>query len=344
MTHQIPFLKFVTRRRLLIFIGLAVGGFLVYYFFFNPSKKAALETATVVRGKVEENLTISGEIDAREKATLRFAAAGQITWVGVKEGDTVAKYQSVASLDKRSLEKSLSKYLNTYQKTRNDFDQTKDDNENQVIDDSLKRILDDSQLDLNSSVADVEIQDLLIRLSTLWTPITGLVTKAPVVLPGSIISSPAQAEFEIVNPETVYFLASVDQTEVSKIALGKEGTLTLDAYPDESLTGTITDISFSPKLDESGTVYAVKFALPETTKNSNYRFRLGMTGDITLNLTTKDNVLYLPPKFVKSSDGKKYVNLVKNGQVEKTFVTVGLETDTRTEILSGVAENTIVSK
>lgn len=344
MVQQIPFLKLITLRRLLIVIGLAIVGFLVYYFLFNPSKKATLETATVTKGKVEENLTISGEIDASEKATLRFATAGQITWVGVKEGDSVAKYQSIASLDKRSLEKSLSKYLNTYKKTRNDFDQTHDDNNNKVIDDSLKRVLDDSQLDLNSSVADVEIQDLLIKLSTLWTPIAGLVTKAPVTLPGSIITSPTQAEFEVVNPETVYFLASIDQTEVSKIAVGKEGTLTLDAYPEEPLTGTITSISFSPKSDESGTVYAVKFSLSEAHSNADYRFRLGMTGDVTLNLTTKNNVLYLPPKFVKASDGKKYVNLTKNGQIEKTFVTVGLETDTRTEILSGVTENAIVSK
>lgn len=344
MTQRIPFLKFLTHRRLFVIVGLAVAGFLIYYFFFNPSKKAVVETATVMRGKVEENLTISGEIDAREKATLRFATAGQITWVGVKEGDTVTKYQPIASLDKRSLERSLAKYLNTYQKTRNDFDQTHDDNENKVIDDSLKRVLDDSQLDLNSSIADVEIQDLLIKLSTLWTPISGLVTKVPVTAPGTIISSPAQAEFEVVNPETVYFLASVDQTEVSKIAIGKEAALTLDAYPDDTLTTTITDISFSPKSDESGTVYAVKLALPQSTNNSNYRFRLGMTGDVTMNLTTKNNVLYLPPKFVKAGDGKKYVNLFKNGQIEKTFVTVGLETDTRTEILSGIAENTIVSK
>lgn len=304
---------------------------------FSLQQEKKQETAKVKRGTLEEKLTISGTIDAEEMATLRFQTSGRLTWVGVKEGDYVKKYQAIASLDQREVRKTLEKYLNTYSSERRDFDQTIiDDYKDKVITDAIKRAKEKAQFDLNSAVLDVELKNLAIEFSNLWTPIEGIVTKILAPYAGVNIT-PATAEFEIVNPKTVYFSANADQTEVVKLAEGKQGELVLDAYPDATVNGSIKTISFIPKSGETGTVYSVKFVFWED--NSTYKYRIGMGGDLTFILERKEDVLYLPIKFVKSEDGKKYVQVKQGNKMEKVTVEVGMETDNNIEITSGIKVN-----
>jgi len=304
---------------------------------FSLQQEKKQETAKVKRGTLEEKLTISGTIDVEEMATLRFQTSGRLTWVGVKEGDYVKKYQAIASLDQREVRKTLEKYLNTYSSERRDFDQTIiDDYKDKVITDAIKRAKEKAQFDLNSAVLDVELKNLAIEFSNLWTPIEGIVTKILAPYAGVNIT-PATAEFEIVNPKTVYFSANADQTEVVKLAEGKQGELVLDAYPDATVNGSIKTISFIPKSGETGTVYSVKFVFWED--NSTYKYRIGMGGDLTFILERKEDVLYLPIKFVKSEDGKKYVQVKQGNKMEKVTVEVGMETDNNIEITSGIKAN-----
>lgn len=323
---------------LAVVFAIGYGGF--QYFKQSRSKVKKTAFVKVERGSLEEKLTISGSIEADEHAILRFQTAGRLAWVGVKEGDYVKKFQMVANLDQRDVQKTLQKYLNTYMKTRNDFDQTsKDDYRDKVITDEIRRITQNSQLDLNNSVLDVELKDLAIQYANLWTPIEGLVIKVDTPYAGVNIT-PATAEFEIVNPNTVYFSALADQTEVVKLNENMQGTLILDSYPDNALVGLINKISFTPKSGETGTVYTIKFRFSEA--NDDYRYKIGMTGDVDFVTDRKDNVLYLPVKYIKKENGKQYVSIQEKGREVKKYVVTGMETDNNVEIISGLTEGEAV--
>ena len=255
-------IKFFAQRKKLI-IALIIIAIIITIVFpklgIGKSNKK-VESAIVKSGNLEEKLTISGTTDADEKVTLRFQTTGRLAWVGVREGDYVKKYQGIASLDQRELKKDLEKYLNDYLTKRWDFDQVKkDDYKDKVITDTIKRIQDKAQFAMNKSVLDVELQDISIQYANLWTPIEGIVTRATFPYPGVNLTALNTAEFDIVNPQTVYFSANADQTEVTKLYDGLNGKLILDAYPDKTITGSIKSISFIPKTGETGTVYAVKF-------------------------------------------------------------------------------------
>ena len=332
--------KLITKKRLVIAILLIVIGFAVYNYFFASSKTKNGETARVKKGTLEEKLTISGTVDAEEKVTLRFQTSGRLTWVGVKEGDYVGKYQSIASLDPREVKKKLQKELNDYLNQRGDFDQkNKDDYRDKVMTDTIKRILDKAQNDLNNSVLDVEIQNLSVEYANLWTPIEGIVTKITSPYAGTNII-PTQAEFEIINPNSIFFEASADQSEVTKLYQGMTGELILDAYPQTSQSGTINNISFIPKSGEAATVYLVKFIF--NPDNSDYKYRIGMGGDLTFILKKKEDVLYTPAKYIKSDNGKKFVKVKEQNQELKKYVETGMETDNEVEITSGLNEGETV--
>lgn len=306
--------------------------------FFRKNTALKIESAKVQRGELKQMLTISGQIQADERVILHFQTSGKLAWVGVKEGDYVKKYQTIASLDRREIKKKLDKILKDYRKTRLDFDQTKDDNPT-IINDKIKRIVEDSQLDLDKSVIDVEIQNLALELSTITTPIEGLVVRVSTPLPGVNVTT-SQAEFEIINPKTIYFEATADQTEVPKLNSGINGELVLDAYEDDKLTGLIKNISFIPESDETSTSYKVKFLINRA--NVDRQYRIGMTGDLNFILNEKKNTLYLPLKFVKSENNRNYVYQMDKDKKIKIYVKTGLETDDNIEIISNLHEADVV--
>lgn len=332
-------MKFVKKYWIIIVIVLAVIGFFVI----RSQKPASTKKVTSYRIKrqtLTQSLTLSGKIDASEKVALRFQTSGRLSWVGVKEGEKVAKYQSLATLDQRDVKAALQKKLNTYLDTRYTFDQTKEDHRDEIIDDPLKRILDKSQLGLNSSVLDVEIQNLAIEYANLWTPIAGIVTSIGTKIAGVNIT-PSTAEFNVVNPESVYLSVTADQSEVSKIHEGMMASLTFDAYPEEELVGSVSAIAFTPKAGESSTVYEIKVALPNI--NTDYKYRIDMTADALFTLKEKPNALAVPTSAITTKDGKHTVQKVSGKSTITTPVIIGDEYDAMTEITSGLSEGDVIN-
>lgn len=332
-------MKFLKKYWIIIVIALAIVGF-VFVRSQKPTSTKKITHHTVKRQTLTQSLTLSGKIDASEKAALRFQTSGRLSWVGVKEGEKVAKYQSLASLDQRDVKAALQKKLNTYLDTRYTFDQTNENYQNEIVDDPLKRILDKSQLGLNSSVLDVEIQHLTVEYATLWTPIAGIVTSIGTKIAGINIT-PSTAEFTVVNPESIYLSVTADQSEVSKIHEGMLTKLTFDAFPDEQLTGSVSAIAFTPKAGESSTVYEVNVSLPVT--NADYKYRIDMTADALFTLSEKPNALAVPTSAITTKDGKHTVQKVSGKSIIITPVTLGDEYDAMTEIKSGLSEGDVIN-
>lgn len=330
------FKKTLRKRKLLILAAiLIIGTAVVYRNFASPVATKKIATTKVKQGNLSQTLTISGSINVDEHVTLRFQTSGRLSWVGVAEGDYVKKYQTIASLDQREVKKKLENELYDYMKTRWDFEEAKRETyKDKLFTDTIKRILEKNQFDLDKAVHDVEIQNLSVEYASLWTPIEGIITKIGSPYAGINIT-PTSAEFEIVNPKTVYFSATADQTEVVNLHKGLSGNLVLDSYPDASISGSIRDISFAPKSGETSTVYEIKFDFPD--ENGDYKYRIGMAGDLTLTTQSRENVVYVPTKFIESQSGKKYVTVKRNGKNQKVEVATGMETDTETEITSGIS-------
>ncbi len=326
-------------KKIILVILLCTVGFFGYRIWKNKNTQATTETAVVKKQTLEETLTLSGDIEADEKVTLQFGTGGILSWVGIKEGDTVRKNQTLARLDTKQVRTQLEKYLNSYSKTRWDFEQLNDDYPDRaIINDEVKRILEKSQFDLNNAVADVEIQNAAIRLSTMTTPIGGVVTRVSSPYAGVHISLPSLAEIDVINPDSFYFSATADQNEVIGLKEGQSGQLVLDAYPESTITGTIKQIGLLPKAGETGTVYTVKILYPLSPD----AYRIGMTGDVTFITKRKENALAIPSKFLQSENGKYFVHVMTNGKREKKDVTIGMETDDAIEITSGLDEGTAV--
>ncbi len=269
-------------KRKTIFLFLSVLILPLLYFLAEMKNKTEVKQVSSQEDWANE-LIFAGQVDAYKKVDLKFATSGKLTWVGVEEGDYVQKGQAIASLDKRELKKRFQKEMNDYLNERWDFEQTQDDYQDEkdqlLITDEIKRILEKAQFDLNNAVLDVEINRLSIEYATLYSPIDGIVTQVDQPT-ANVHITPATAVFSVVNPNSLYFSAEVDEEEISQIKPGDKGKIVLDAYPDQEFNTEVVDISFTPVSGKTNPTYLVKTTLP---KNQDLQFRLGMDGEIEFN-------------------------------------------------------------
>jgi multidrug efflux pump subunit AcrA (membrane-fusion protein) len=258
----------------------------------------------------------------------------------------VKKYQTIASLDQNQLQKTIQKDLNTYVQERNTFDQNVDSNGDgstgftQAIRDAAKRNYQNDQMDLNNAVLNVEIQTIAKQYANLYSPIAGVVTR--VDAPNAGVNVSITDTYEIIDPSSIYFSVSADQTEVIKLTQGKKGTITMDSFPDDQTEGAITDLSFTPKQNETGTVYEAKMSIDPNKHTSLYR--LGMTGDVDFIIQQFPNEISVPFEYIiqEANDSKSYVYKEINGKPVKTEVTVGDEYDNMVIIKKGVQPGDVV--
>lgn len=304
---------------------------------YNPKKDKIISPQIK---DLKDEITLTGSIAAADIATLRFQTSGKLAWVGVRVGDRVKKGQAIASLDKQELRKDLDKELNDYRAALHNFNDTQDTyketKQRFLVTDSIQRILDRAQYTLNNQVIDYELSELTLKLATIYSPLAGVVTALDQPLAGVNIT-PATATFTIINPQSVYLAAQIDQEEVAKIRLNQPATIKLDSFPHQTIDSQITYISFTPIAGNTSTVYEVRLELP--LANDDLTYRLGMDGDAIINLSESLQALTLPTDAILEDNGQKYVYLLRGKELHRQNITPGLETDTDTQILAGLTLN-----
>jgi len=338
-------IKFFKKRWYVILIIVLV----VYFIFYKNSATSAVKNKansyTIKRENLREVLTLSGEIDAEEKASLKFQTSGRLAWVGVKEGDYVKKYQTLASLDQRDIKNRLTKYLNTFAVARNSFEQTIDDNWNLQYDLSgsirreAERVLKNNQFSLDNTVLDVEYQNLSLEYANLWTPIEGIVILVSVPFAGVNIT-PAGANFEVVNPKTLYFSATAEQGDAINLKEGMIGEISFDAFPEKIYKGELYYVSFSPKTGETGTVYEIKVKLDEEALNM--PLKLAMTGDLDFLIKEEKKVLSVPSSYIKKDKKGDYIYVGSATKKEKKYIEISNEIDGKYVITNGLLEGEVI--
>lgn len=323
--------KLFKSKKILVLIVLLLIGLGWFLKSKNASDKK-VDSVKIEKGTVREELVLSGQIEAGEHAKLSFQGSGELAYIGVKEGDVVKKNQILARLDTTSLYQAVQSAdadLRYYQSV---LDRVRDQLKGHEKDESFTQIETRTAAEAAKDKAYRAHQVALKNLtnSSLKAPFDGIVTAISFPFTGvnTIFSQP---QIEIVNPGTINFEISADQNEVIQVFTGQKVIIVLDSYPNDEYGGVVRYVGITPKQGETGAVYNVKVVFNDPNIDIN-KVRIGMTGDAKLVISEKDSVLYVPPKYVKSDTGGKYLKI--GGANNKTYVQIGIEGEDRVEIIS----------
>jgi HlyD family secretion protein len=159
----------------------------------------------------------------------------------------------------------------------------------------------------------------------------GLPSGGPPV-PGAFVM-PGTPVYQIVDLKGMSMTAKVDESDIAKIALNQEATVSLEAYPGEKFHGTVVKIADVATTNEAGaTAFEVTIRMDEADIN----LKIGMTGTADVTIAAKKAATVVPVDAIVEKNGKKYVFKVVDGKARLTPVTLGLTTESSVEVIHGV--------
>ncbi|KAF0108101.1 MAG: HlyD family secretion protein [Anaerolineaceae bacterium] len=132
---------------------------------------------------------------------------------------------------------------------------------------------------------------------------------------------------------------NLDETDVVRIALGMPVVITVDAFPGVEVSGEVIAIALTANVQSGVVLYPVTVRLDPT----DLPLRSGMTVNVTFTIEERKDTLIVPFRAVETEGGQAYVTRVTGSGSERVAVTLGLITDTKVEILSGIEEGDVVT-
>ncbi len=127
---------------------------------------------------------------------------------------------------------------------------------------------------------------------------------------------------------------SLNEVDVSKVAMGQKTTLTFDALDGLSITGTVAEIDTIGTVTQGVVSYTVKIVFD----TQDDRVRPGMSVSAIIITDVHTDVLMVPGAAVKNAT----VELFDGTTPHTQNVMLGLSNDTVTEIVSGLKEGDVV--
>jgi RND family efflux transporter MFP subunit len=314
---------------IIIIVVLVIVGFVLF-----PKGSKLILTEIAKNQDVIKTISTTGKIVADNSVNLTFQFGGKLTYLGAKEGDTVKKWQAIASIDRNQLEASFRQAQQNFTAAKAASDQYYDNHRNNTesYDEKVRR----TALDASQNIAYDQMmkaqQDL--NNSTLYSPIDGILTSAPMDSVGVNIT-PATV-FTVTDPTTLTFSMDIDETDIGNIRNNQALIATLDAFPDKQIELTVNSIDFvSHTTTSGGNAFTVKAKL-----TSDKGYRIGMNGNADIIVDKRINTLTVPSSSVIDDN---YIYLKKNDKFIKQKVKLGLQSDTLAEVLSGASKGDIVA-
>jgi len=191
-----------------------------------------------------------------------------------------------------------------------------------------------------SSLSDAEIAQAQAAVDSAQAAITNAEIVAP--LSGTItqfdakegqLASPSTPLISIISNGGYEVDAGVSETDIGKITLGDKVSMTLDAFPNETFTGSVFYIAPS----ETNIQGVITFQIKIMFDKNDPRLKSGLTANIDIETQHKDNILVLPQYAILQNDQGAFVETVVNNKVVQNPVTLGIsDQEGNVEVISGV--------
>lgn len=387
-----------TKLGLFAVIAVVVVGGLAFLTAANKGKRAVeVRFDTVKAQDLVASVTASGRIEPQTKVDISADITGRVTQIAVKEGDWVKKGQFLLQIDPAQYEASVARAeallaastaaqvqaKANYDQAERTMKRAKDlstSSPNLISTEAVEQAetgFEVAKANLNSANAQMAqnratLQDAQDQLSKtrLTSPIDGRVTRlnveeGEVAVPGTFSRETALL-MTVADLSVILAKVQVDETDVVRLALGDSVRVTIDAFPDTSFVGRVTEVSNSAQLTATATAAgssdrAVDFDVEITIANPPSDIRPDLSATAKIITDTRTQVPSVPiialtvrqhealpqgdvapstapadsaaPKPMMDTEG---VFVVRGGVATFTPVKVGIAGEEYFEVVSGV--------
>lgn len=334
----------------------------------SKTRPIAVETTRVERTAVRDEISsaTAGEVMAERTATVRSELSGRVLAIRHKRGERVKRGDAVVALDAADLDARLQQAQATLEAQRAQAEQADahaeaagrtaerlrklaaQGAETASASDDATSLARESITAARAAHAQAEQSAAAVRVARvartradLTAPFDGLLADVFVNL-GDELPMGANV-FEIVDDSRLHVEATIDEADISKVRPGQPASLRLDAMPNRPIEGAVTKLDPTVRKDEKGArTLRIEVEVKDLHKALEQGLRPGMSANVDVRVAEKANVLSLPTNVIVGRGTKRSVYAVDQGVARERTIAIGMSSWERTEIVSGVAEGSLV--
>ena len=339
-----------------------------------------VQVAKVGREDLQSKVSANGKIQAVTKADISANVMGQVTRLAVKEGDRVSKGQFLMEIDPRSAranadamqanlqaaQSDLASVTANLAQAKSDFARAKANREAGIIAaadfERVKTALETTMAAqetarrrADQAKATVAQSHVGLGNSTITAPMDGVVTARRIELgetavPG-IQNSAGTVLVTISDMSKVEAEMEVDEASIPTVKLAQKAQVRIDAYPNQTFDGEVTEVGGSPMLKLSANE-AIKFKVKVWIKDPPLTIKPGLSAQADIYTGSRNQVLAIPiqslvTREIKAKPGETLKPgaprdeegvwlFTDKGKTQFVAVKTGLLGDLNVEVLDGL--------
>jgi membrane fusion protein (multidrug efflux system) len=329
-------------------IILAVSGVLLItlaaILIFKAEKQKDTNTrgqAILVKTEKPQRLTVlyqlqyNGDVKAMRQANIFSKVSGNLEKIYADLGDYVQGNQLLAIIDSTELYQQVLEQAATYQNARLNFQRTR-----QLLDQDMlpKEEADNAHTSMKIAEANFTLAKTRLRYACITAPFSGFITKR-FLDPGALVAADNSLLFTLMDLNRVKIDINILEKDTPLIPRLNQAIIVADALPDQKFEGKIT--RHSQAIDLATRTMLVEVEVP----NPDHRLKPGMFVTTDLIYDKHLQAVTVPSSAVLKDEQGRYLFIEENDRAKRQSIDIGVEQDSRTEILNGLngTENIITT-
>lgn len=332
----------------------------------SSKPKVTYSSATVQRQDISTSITATGTIEPVTEVEVGTQVSGIIDKIYVDYNSVVKKGDIIAELDKTNLLSKLASAQSNLSNAQSDLTYQKANYQRYktLYEKGLVSANDyeNAKLSYDKAVQTVKVQQQAVQeaqtnlgYATITAPIDGVVLSKEVEEGQTVASSMTTPTLFIIAQDLtdMRVIADIDEADIGGVKEGQRVSFTVDAFPDDTFEGTVTQVRQQATTTSNVVTYEVVISAP----NDDLKLKPGLTANVTIFTLEKNGVLTVPSRALRFTPNEAIMTdeeqiedvkapskvWTKEGNTFKAHaVEIGTTNGVLTEIVSGVGEGTEV--
>lgn len=300
------------KRKTIIIAALVIVALTAVFFMLKPKTispdQIDVETALVEKGTISSSVTATGTLEAITAVEVGTQVSGIIEEIYVDWNSEVKEGQLLARIDTTNLAATAEQSKANLDNSKAELDyQQANYNRTQPL---FKRELiskaeyDEVVYNLNKAKASyssalAQHRQNLINLdfAKIYSPIDGIVLNKAVE-EGQTVAANFETPtlFTIAKDMTqMQVEADVDEADIGQVKKGQRVEFTVDAYPNTTFDGTVTEVRLEPTVTNNVVTYTIIISAP----NPDFKLMPGMTAETSIFVKERKDILVVPSKAAR---------------------------------------------
>jgi len=294
----------------------------------EPEERLPLVGVRVLdEGRVEEYLHLTGTVQPWEHVTQSAEVSGKIEWLGVDEGDVVAKGDPLVRVNTKSLQAEFDRLEAEYTLADQEFERERRQS-NQGI--SSSQAYDRAEAQRNAARAALRVTEIELAKSETRAQFEGVVDQVHNEA-GEFVTMGTPL-VRLVQVERVKVVVGLPERDVVAFERGDSVTIQFDAWPERTFTGTLHRIATTA--DAATRTFPTEIEV----SNPDGLLRPGMIARVRLVKTAYPSGIAIPMFSVLTRPEGRFVFVESDGEALMRPVRLGFFQDGQVHVLKGLED------